>query len=40
MNFSRFKLKKAVVPLGNERILIAGGADQKSTMPPPTRFTE
>jgi hypothetical protein len=28
MNFSRFKLKKAVVPLGGSRILIAGGAAQ------------
>ena len=28
MNFSRFKLKKAVVPLGGGRILIAGGAEQ------------
>jgi hypothetical protein len=28
MNFSRFKLKKAVVPLGDGRILIAGGAEQ------------
>jgi hypothetical protein len=28
MSFSRFKLKKAVVPLGDGRILIAGGAEQ------------
>ena len=28
MNFPRFKLKKAVVPLGGGRILIAGGAAQ------------
>lgn len=28
MNLARFKLKKAVVPLGGSRILIAGGADQ------------
>ena len=28
MNFPRFKLKKAVVPLGGGRILIAGGAEQ------------
>lgn len=28
MNMSRFKLRKAVVPLGEGRILIAGGAEQ------------
>jgi hypothetical protein len=28
MGFARFKLKKAVVPLGDGRILIAGGAEQ------------
>ena len=28
MNLSRFKLKKAVVPLGDGRVLIAGGAEQ------------
>src|SRR6202044_3912118 len=28
MSFTRFKLRKAVVPLGDGRILIAGGAEQ------------
>jgi hypothetical protein len=28
MSFSRFKLRKAVVPLGEGRVLIAGGAEQ------------
>ena len=28
MTLSRFKLRKAVVPLGQGKILIAGGADQ------------
>ena len=28
MSFTRFKLKKAIVPLGDGRILIAGGAEQ------------